>query len=88
MVSRPADAMISSGVDDQGDTPVSQDRGSGNAGDHAVVFLEALDDDLALVVDHIDGERRAASGLAFHEKENIAIAWLPAERHRMPRRDR
>jgi hypothetical protein len=61
-------------VDDQRDTPVPKDRRRGDSGDHPVVFLEALDDDLTLVVDDIDGERRPASGLTFDEKENIAVA--------------
>jgi hypothetical protein len=65
------------GIDDQGDAPVSQDGRRGDSGYHAVVFLQALDDDLALVVDHVHGERRAASGLTFHEEENVAVDLAP-----------
>jgi hypothetical protein len=84
-VSRPADAMISSGSTINAIRPSPRIVAAEIPGDHAVVFLEALDDDLTLVVDHIDGERRPASGLALDQKENIAVRLdRPHEPPRMP----
>src|SRR5580692_5241758 len=53
-------------VKDQGDRPVTQDGGGGDAPDAAVVGLQRLDDDLLLAQQIIDEQPDASPG-SFHD---------------------
>ena len=72
-------------VEDQGDAAVAQDGRRGDARHLPVVGLEALDHHLALALDGVDQQRRAAAALALDQQGHASTArralGAEAERH-------
>ena len=64
-------------VEDERDPAVAEDRRGGDAGHLAIIRLEALDDDLSLVVDRVDDQRAAGADLGLDDEDDACEADRP-----------